>query len=168
MYWTAAGKRVFDVALEGVVPPSFNDIDVFALTGARYTALVLSATVQVTDGVLDLDVQPLVDNGILNGFSVTKLAELRPPEVTDDGATLAEDASVLIDVLGNDEAGATLVGAGAAAGVAGPAHGTVALEGGQVRYTPNANFFGSDSFEYVARSTGGGTATAQVSIMSRR
>jgi hypothetical protein len=109
-------------------------------------------------------VRSLVDNGILNGFSVTKLAELPPPQVADDQANLAEDGSVLVDVLDNDEAGATLVGAGTAAGVAGPAHGTVALEGGEIRYTPNANFFGSDSFEYVARNAEGGTATAQVSV----
>ena len=164
MYWTAAGKRVFDVALEGLVPASFNDIDIFALTGARYEALVLSATVEVTDGVLDLDVRSLVNNGLLCGFSITKIADTPPPVVAADTATLAEDASVLVDVLANDEAGATLVGAGTAAGVAGPAHGTLALEAGRVRYTPNANFFGTDSFEYVARNAAGGTATAGVSV----
>jgi hypothetical protein len=164
MYWTRAGARVFDVALEGVVPASFNDIDVFALTGARYEALVLSATVQVTDGVLDLDVRSLVNNGILAGFSVTRLAAVPPPAVGDDAATVAEDGSVLVAVLANDEAGATLAGAGAAAGVAGPAHGTVTVQNGQVRYTPTANYFGADSFEYVARNAAGGTATARVSV----
>lgn len=70
-FFTTAGSRLFDVALEGSVSGNFNDIDVFALTGARWEALTLTQTVTVSDGVLDLDVISLVNNGLITGFSVT-------------------------------------------------------------------------------------------------
>jgi hypothetical protein len=69
-FWTAPGQRVFDVALEGGIPDGFDDIDVVGLTGGRHRAITLSETVTVTDGVLDIDVTGLVDNGLLNAFSI--------------------------------------------------------------------------------------------------
>src|SRR5207244_2970783 len=44
------------------------------------------------------------------------------------------------------------------------AKGTTSIVAGKVRYTPNANAFGADSFTYVLLDSRGGTATATVSI----
>jgi Ca2+-binding RTX toxin-like protein len=50
-YWTAAGKRVFDVHLEGV--QSASNVDIFAAAG-RGNVYSVFRTVTVTDGQLDI------------------------------------------------------------------------------------------------------------------
>ena len=70
----------------------------------------------------------------------------------DDEATVAWDGSegVLVDVLANDPDGATLDTVGT------PSHGTAAVEGTEVRYTPSGTFAGTDTFTYTVS----GSATA--------
>jgi hypothetical protein len=140
-FFTAAGARLFDVALEGTVPAAFNDIDVFARTGARWEALELSTTVTVTDGVLDLDVISLINNGLITGFSVVQAGNVVS---SNDTATVAEDTATLINVLANDGAGMAITTLNQ------PLHGTVSVQAGQVLYTPAANYFGTDSFTYTS------------------
>jgi hypothetical protein len=67
------GKRVFDARLEGESTGAFNDIDLYAIGGHKWEALTLTETVEVADGVLNLDVQALVNDGILSAFSVFEL-----------------------------------------------------------------------------------------------
>ncbi len=68
-----AEQRVFDVDLEGRAIGSFNDIDIFGQTGAKWKALTLTETVHVSDGVLDIDVIASSGQGILNGIAVHEL-----------------------------------------------------------------------------------------------
>ena len=83
------------------------------------------------------------------------------PVANDDGATVAEDGSVLIDVLANDtDADSDPL---TLESVTQPAHGTAAIEGSQVRYTPLANYSGADAFSYTV-GDGTDTATADVSV----
>jgi len=85
-----------------------------------------------------------------------------PPRANDDLATVVEDGSVLIDVLANDMdidgdvLALFIVGA--------PAHGSVVVEDGKIRYTPLADYHGSDSFSYEVRDAAGGSQTAQVRV----
>ena len=72
----AVGERIFDVALEGKVPSAFDDIDIVGLSGGKNAATTISAEVEVTDGVLDIDVETLVDNGLINGISVYETGPL--------------------------------------------------------------------------------------------
>ena len=88
-----------------------------------------------------------------------------PPSAGDDALTVAEDSgATVVDVLANDtsapDTGETLT----VAEVTQAAYGTVSLDAGIVRYTPAANYFGSDSFTYTLSDGNGGTATATVSI----
>src|SRR5690606_6952315 len=76
------------------------------------------------------------------------------PIATADAASVAEDGSVLIDVLANDTDVETAPEALVLASVAQPARGRVAIEGGKVRYTPAADFNGVETFTYVVRDTG--------------
>src|SRR5262249_9557921 len=69
-FWQAAGSRLFDVALEGSVPTGFNDIDIYALAGGQFQALTLTETVSVTDGTLNIDFNPLVDNPLVSALAV--------------------------------------------------------------------------------------------------
>ncbi len=77
-------------------------------------------------------------------------------------ASVAQDQSILIDVLGGttDPAGKPLV----LQAVSDPDHGTAVIESGQVRYTPDAGYVGFDDFIVTARSLGGGSVSASVEI----
>ena len=49
----AAGERVFDVSVEGVVPAAFDNVDAYAVAGPA-GGFIRSATVNVSDGTLNL------------------------------------------------------------------------------------------------------------------
>jgi hypothetical protein len=90
-----------------------------------------------------------------------------PPDAVNDAATVAEDSGAnAINVLANDsfapDAGETLTITAVTQGT----NGSVAITGGGtgLTYTPNANYFGSDSFTYTISDGNGGTDTATVSI----
>ena len=68
----AAGKRVFDVTVEGNLPPEFDNIDPFAIAGAK-GAFVLTTVVDVTDGVLDLELIHQVENPALKGIEIVEM-----------------------------------------------------------------------------------------------
>ncbi len=78
---------------------------------------------------------------------------------------MAEDSgATVVNVLANDsfapDVGETLT----VTAVTQPANGTVTLVAGVVSYTPNANYFGTDSFTYTVSDGNGGTATATVNV----
>ncbi|NBC17688.1 MAG: CHRD domain-containing protein [Bacteroidetes bacterium] len=86
-----------------------------------------------------------------------------PPEANDDGATTDEDTSVDIDVLGNDtdDSGSVTI-----TGTSSPANGTATIISGgtEVRYTPDANFNGTDTFTYTIDDGDGATDQATVTV----
>lgn len=113
-----------------------------------------------TNGVAD----PKTDTGSVS-FTITAVND--DPMANDDAATVAEDSGAsTINVLANDsfapDAGETLTITATTQG----ANGSVAITGGgtSVSYTPNANFFGSDSFTYTISDGNGGTDTATVNV----
>jgi len=70
-----------------------------------------------------------------------------PLVVVDDTAQTNEDSSTVVSVLANDTAeDSSLL---FITGVTEAGNGTVSLVDGEVVYTPNADFFGSDSFTYT-------------------
>jgi VCBS repeat-containing protein len=87
-----------------------------------------------------------------------------PPIANADIATVAQGGNVLINVLSNDsiepDYGETL----SITSVTQGAHGAVAIISGQVQYTPNASFVGSDAFNYTIGDGQGGSATATVTV----
>jgi serine/threonine protein phosphatase PrpC len=84
------------------------------------------------------------------------------PVAVADAATVAEDGSVVVNVLANDSDvdGDTL----SVSAVTQPSHGSVTLVSGVVTYVPAANYNGSDSFTYTVSDGHGGTATRSVSV----
>ncbi|RUZ16936.1 tandem-95 repeat protein, partial [Mesorhizobium sp. M7A.F.Ca.CA.001.04.1.1] len=71
------------------------------------------------------------------------------PVAADDTASVAEDGTIVVPVLGNDSDvdGDTLT----PVLIAGPTNGTLTLNpDGSFTYAPKANFFGADSFTYKA------------------
>jgi hypothetical protein len=112
-----------------------------------------SASPGVSTG-LTLDI-----GGVLDTYDITTN---RPPVAIDDTATTEEDTAVDIDVLVNDldPDGGTL----AIDDVTQGAHGSVAIDGASVTYTPEADWFGDDSFTYTVSDGQGGTDTASVTV----
>ncbi|EEE37053.1 vcbs repeat domain protein [Rhodobacteraceae bacterium KLH11] len=84
------------------------------------------------------------------------------PDAVDDSITVAEDGTVLIDILANDsDADGDVV---VITDVSGATNGTASAEDGQIRYTPNANFHGSETLTYTVDDGNGGTDTATVTV----
>jgi DNA/RNA endonuclease G (NUC1) len=84
------------------------------------------------------------------------------PVAVNDTATTDEDVAVSIDVTGNDQ---DIDGDGLSVASAGNgSHGTTAIVGNKVVYTPAADLNGSDSFNYTVSDGQGGTATANVTV----
>jgi DNA/RNA endonuclease G (NUC1) len=84
------------------------------------------------------------------------------PTATNDTATTDEDTAVTVDVVFNDSDidGDTLTLESAD----GATHGTVAVENGKAVFTPEANYHGPASFNYVVSDGHGGTADGSVSV----
>ena len=104
-----------------------------------------------------------------DGRSATAAVEIRvtpgneAPLAVDDAAATAEDTPVTIDVLANDRDpdGDTLT----VVQVSAPAHGTaVVADAGEVVYTPEPDFNGSDRFTYTVGDGSGLTAQAVVEV----
>ena len=86
-----------------------------------------------------------------------------PPDAVDNTINTDEDTPQNIDVLGNDSDpdGDTVIVTSASD----PANGTTQiLPNDQIRYTPDANFNGQDSFTYDISDGRGGTDTATVTV----
>lgn len=86
------------------------------------------------------------------------------PVAADDTAVTDEDTAVVIDVLLNDldvDAGDVLT----VTAVSTPGNGSVVDNGdGTITYTPDADFFGSDTFTYDVSDSTGATDTATVTV----
>ncbi|MGL4397163.1 MAG: tandem-95 repeat protein, partial [Hyphomicrobium sp.] len=124
-----------------------------ALSGLRFQPTAdwngsTSLSLSTSDGVAPAAV---------NTVAITASAVI---DVASDTVTTAEDTARTFNVLGND----SFEGAPVVTSVTQPAHGVVSIgSGGNVTYTPAANYNGPDSFTYTVTS-GGVTETTTVSL----
>jgi len=84
------------------------------------------------------------------------------PTANPDNVTTKEDRAVAIPVLNNDRDVDGVIDPATVTLVAGsaPTHGTWTITDGVVTYTPNANFSGSDSFQYTVQDNDGFVSNA--------
>jgi len=105
-----------------------------------------------------------ISDGTLTATATVQVTvRIAPPVANADSATTVVNTAVTLNVLSNDSDPAgealTLVGVGAAAS------GTVSFQpNGQVVYTPNMGFIGSDAFSYRMRNASNVEVQGQVSI----
>ena len=97
------------------------------------------------------------------------------PDAVDDTASTSEDTAVTIDVLSNDndidqdsdlnaEPDMTALSISISqTALVDPSHGSIAVVDGKIVYTPSANYYGSDTFEYNAYD-GQALSTATVTV----
>ena len=84
------------------------------------------------------------------------------PTAANDSATTPQGVAVLVNVLSNDadpDSDPLTITIDSQ-----PGHGTAVVENGQIRYTPTANFAGTDALTYVISDGKGGTATATITV----
>ncbi|MDI3325437.1 retention module-containing protein [Pontibacterium granulatum] len=88
------------------------------------------------------------------------LEEGQPPVAAPDSASVDEDGSVLIDVLGNDTDADGDLDPSTVTITSLPSNGTVVVDSvtGAVTYTPNDNYNGPDSFQYTVQDADGNTS----------
>ncbi len=86
---TAAGQRVFDVSVEGAVPAAFDGIDPYATAGPA-GAFMVTHTLTVTDGTLDLEFIHVTQNPALKGIEIVAASEANAP------LTLADISDVIL------------------------------------------------------------------------
>ncbi|HEX4611208.1 MAG TPA: Ig-like domain-containing protein, partial [Urbifossiella sp.] len=133
--------------------------------GVRSYTVTLNAL-----GAQSFTVGDQVRTGVSLTAPVTVYRVNHNPTAGSDTLTMAEDdPATVVPVLGNDstapDAGETLT----ITAVTQPAHGSVTLVGGVVKYVPAANYNGTDSFTYTISDgftgpNGPGTATGTVNV----
>ncbi|PSN19110.1 hypothetical protein C7271_09010 [filamentous cyanobacterium CCP5] len=69
---SAPGQRVFDVAIEGIVPSTLDNVDLTAQFGNLVGGLI-SNTVAVTDGTLNIEFLHGVENPLINGIEILQV-----------------------------------------------------------------------------------------------
>ncbi|MEM7531695.1 MAG: Ig-like domain-containing protein, partial [Chloroflexota bacterium] len=100
-----------------------------------------------------IDGQPV--NALAQGNTISML---QAPVAVDDTGRSEHGATILIDVLANDDSTLDIIS------VTQPANGTVTIQSGQVQYVPNTGFAGVDTFSYTVRDGNGLTDSSQVQI----
>ncbi len=91
-YWTAAGDRVFNVAINGA--PVLNHFDVFYASGGEYRGMGLAYSVIATStGTISIVLTSVVDNAEINGIEI-----VQSNDVTDISAGGPGAGSYLADM----------------------------------------------------------------------
>ena len=91
-----AGNRIFDVEIEGIIPPVLDDVDIFALTGGVNIGLMLETQVLVTDSNLDINFIRNIENPKVNGI------EILGPDLSAPAEIISESFSIQAIAYEND------------------------------------------------------------------
>jgi outer membrane autotransporter protein len=132
----------------GVLPAGLTLNSAGALSGTPTTAGSFNATVTTTD-----------QHNFLGTQNYTIVIGEPAPAAVDDSANVNANGAATITVTGNDNGPITSI-----AITRQPAHGTAAVNGLNITYTPAHDYFGSDTFKYTATGPGGTSVAATVSI----
>lgn len=97
--------------------------------------------------------------------TVSVTASNQGPVANDDSATTPQDSPITINVANNDTDPNGNLGLDTVAVLSSPANGSAsAAGGGQITYTPNTGFVGTDTFTYQICDTDGACDTATVNV----
>lgn len=109
------------------------------------------------------------NQGALSAPATVRITTSAPPTTTPDSATIDEDTAVTIDVLFNDfDVDGTVVRSTLAIAQQ-PQHGTVTIDSNyRIRYVPEQDYFGVDTFRYTVRDNEGNTSGPGVATITLR
>ncbi|WP_052465846.1 malectin domain-containing carbohydrate-binding protein [Mobilicoccus massiliensis] len=99
-YWSAPGKRVFDISAENL--PAASDVDIFRSVG-KGTAFDVSFLVGVADGTLDLRFTAKADLAVVTAIEVTEVKEapVPPKKVQTFASRMVAASTDVVDSAGN-------------------------------------------------------------------
>ncbi|MEL6478401.1 MAG: malectin domain-containing carbohydrate-binding protein [Pseudomonadota bacterium] len=99
------GQRVFDVAIDGEIPANLDDIDLIPLFGHK-TGGVVTNTVAVTDGTLEIEFFHVVENPLVNAIEIIQIGNAEDIEpavsIISGNQTVDEDAGQVQISLATD------------------------------------------------------------------
>ncbi len=98
MYWTAAGKRVFNVSLQGQTV--LQNFDIWALVG-QYAALQKTFAVTVNNGTLKIAATATVDSAKFSAIEVKPAQGSPTPTPTPGGGSIAFTSPTSVATLTN-------------------------------------------------------------------
>ena len=159
----SAADGAGDVISGGNGPDQNADNDVLDLRGAG--KVTIDQVADDTDAGATKGTVTFSDGSTLS-FSQIETILTDPqnsaPNAQDDTVSVDEDSSVSINVLANDTDpdGDTLT----ISNVSDPANGTATIVGGQIVYTPDPDFHGTDTITYTVTDPSGLTDTATVTV----
>ncbi|NOX75858.1 MAG: tandem-95 repeat protein [Gammaproteobacteria bacterium] len=140
-------------------PPDWANFD--ATTGILSGTPAVGDTGTTTSNII-ISVSDGTDSAALAAFSITVTNDT-PPVAVDDNVVGTEDNVSIIAVLANDtDAENDTLNI---LSVTQPVNGGASISGRNVTYSPNANYFGTDTFTYTADDGMGGSDTATVTIV---
>jgi hypothetical protein len=131
----------------------------FSTSSGTLTGTPTSTDVGATSGIV-ISVSDGTASASLEAFTLTVVASNVAPVATDRSATLAEDTPLSLTLTAQDADQDEL----SYEIVAQPEHGTVALQGALLVYTPEQDFNGSDSIGFIAKDAELSSNTATISL----
>jgi hypothetical protein len=140
---TVSANNLVSSALIGNLEPNESLALSCNIDQSSFSGLGRDVYITITDTVFE-------ETNLANNAVVIRNPYARnvAPDSVDDEVSVNEDTSITIDVLANDsdENGDVIL----LDSLEQALHGTVSLIDNKVLYTPDANYFGTDSFTYVA------------------
>ncbi|RLF42398.1 MAG: hypothetical protein DRN12_00290, partial [Thermoplasmata archaeon] len=118
------------------------------------------------DGIYNVTLTVTDDDGVSNTtYKLINVSNV-PPVAADDFVTTNEDTPIWIHVLDNDYDTDGTLDPSSVTVISSPNHGTtnVNTTTGEILYTPDANYYGSDSFEYQVEDDDSSRDSAIVNI----
>ena len=107
LYWTATGRRRFNVVVNGTTV--LSNFDIYAVTGARYKALVRDLTTTAnSSGQIVINFQTVTDNATIEGIEIIALTPNYPPNIVTAAAAAPNPvagSATSLSVLGTDDGG---------------------------------------------------------------
>ncbi len=120
-------------------------------------------TFKANDGIVDSQIATIHIKIIHS--SVDPIQDIAPI-AEDDSVSTRENVAVIINVLANDYDPDSYIDPSTITITASPTHGTAVISDGKVRYTPNKDYHGNDSFKYTVKDNEGAVSNeAGVSVL---
>lgn len=107
-YWSSAGERLFNVAIEGT--QVLTDFDIFAAAGGQFTAYSQTFSTDVVDGQLNIDFVSVLRFAMVSGITIKDLGIPIVPKTysnvaADVGLVLSHDLGTICNpVIGSGSA----------------------------------------------------------------
>jgi hypothetical protein len=107
LYWTATGKRVFNVLINGTTV--LSSFDIYAAAGARYKAVLREFTATASSsGQIVVKLSTVTDNASIEGIELIAQTPNYPPTITMPAAAAPNPVSgnsTALSVLASDDGG---------------------------------------------------------------